>query len=186
MILLLSVSPLGQAGVKRLHPRFGRIRRQKTRSGSFAPLNKQDLSLSIAFTAFPHLKSGQPRLTGLKFKPMYNRGKLHPNLLAASQGGTCTFSVETKFPQSLCPELQSRCVVFVKDKQTSEMPEGDRVPWARSGRSFGFSAVSLRTVPAAVFLRKRLLAKIRTLNDPCFSLVARQPQQPVVQAPKKI
>jgi hypothetical protein len=186
MILLLFVSTLGQAGVKRLHPTMRRIRRHKQCLRSFAPLNKIDFNLCFAFTALPFLKSRRLHNSGLKSKPMYNRGKLHSHLLAASQSGTCPFSLPQAVPQSVCSEPQSPGVIFLKEKQASEAPKVHRELSARSGRYSTCFIVTLGKAPIAQALGKKPLALVCVFDEPCFFRVARQPQQPVVQALKKI
>jgi hypothetical protein len=186
MILLLSVSPFGQAGAKRLHPTLRRIRQHELRSGSFASLNKKDFNLYLVFTAPPFSKRRRLRTPGLKSEPMYNREKFNPRRLLASQRGSCTFSVAQSFPQSLCPELQSREAVFLSGKQASEKPEGHRELFTRSRRNSMYFTVSLGTAPDTEAFDKRPIALVCPLHKPCFSRVAPQPQQPVVQALKKI
>jgi len=186
MILLLSVSPVGQAGVKRLHLTLRRIRRYEPRSGSFALLNRQDLDLSSAFTALPFSKRRQLRNPGLKNKPMYNRGKFHSRLLAASRNGTCTSSLATAVSEFPHVKPQSPGTFFLKEIPVSETPQGHAELFTCFGRNSICFTVSSSPAPAAEALGKRPIAIVCAFPEPCFSRVARQPQQPVVQALKKI
>jgi hypothetical protein len=184
MIHLPFVSPMGQAGVKRLHPTRRRIRLHKQRSGLCTLLNKTDLTFD--FTAIPFSKCRRLHIPGLKIQRMYNRGKLHLHLLAASQSGTCTFSVAQAFPQSFCSESPTPRAHFPKEKQADEASPRNRALQTRTKRNSLHFAVSLGTAPVTPALRKKLLTLASVFHEPCFSRVARQPQQPVVQALKKI
>jgi hypothetical protein len=182
MILLLSVSPLGQAGVNRLHPTLRRIRRHKQRLGSFAPLNKQVISLCFAFIALPFSERRRLRNPGLKSEPMYNWGKLTSHLLAAAQSGGCAFSSATAVSQVRRAETQSPRASFLNDKPTYEKRLGNREWRTRSGRNSICFIVSLGTGPVPEALDRRPIALIYAFHETCFSRVARQPQQPVVEA----
>lgn len=186
MIFLLSKPPLDEAGVKRLHPTWRRIRRYELRPGAFARINRQDLGLCFASIALSVLQCSRRHKTGLKSKPMYNRGKLNSNLFAAPQRDACTFSVAQLVPQSLCAELQSRLISFLKEEPALEMPEERDALLTRSGRNSMWFTVTLGVAPLTEARRKKPPTLIRAFFEPCSFPVARQPQQPAVQALKKI
>jgi hypothetical protein len=143
MILLLSVSLLGQAGVKRLHPTLRRIRRHEQRSGLFALINRQDLSFCFAFTVLPFLTS-----PGLTSKQMSTRGILNPRPRATTRSVRCALRVRHCFSRN-------------------------------SRRNTG----SWKPSPVA---KNKPLVSVRASHAPWSSRVRYQPQQPVVQALKKI
>ncbi len=186
MILLLFVSPMGQAGVKRLHPTLRRIRRHEQRSGPFAAINRRDFNLCFAFTALPFLNSRQLHNTGLTSKPMNTREKFNSHLHASQETDTCIFSEAQAGPQLFCAEQTSRAAIFLKEMQPSEVPEVHREWSTRPVRYTMCFTTTLGKAPIAQALRKRPFTIVCVFNEPCFIRVARQPQQPVVQALKKI
>ncbi len=186
MILLLSVSCLGQAGVKRLHSNFRRIRWHELRSGYFASLNKKDISIYFAFTALPFSKRGRPSIPGLKSKSMYNERKLIPLMPAAAQSGMHVFSLATAVPEIPSDKPQSRGAFFLKKMPTREVPAGNLGLRTRFGRNSMCFAASLVAAPVAEAPRTKPLPSVLAPHEPCFIYVALQPQQPVVQALKKI
>jgi hypothetical protein len=186
MILLLSKPPLDEAGVKRLHPTWRRIRRHELRSGAFARINREEPSLCFASTALPFLQCRRRHKTGLKAKPMYNRGKLNAHMFAAPQRDARTFSIAQLVPQSLCAEQQSRLTFFLKEEPALEMPEERDELLTCSGRNSICFTVPWGAAPITEARRQKPPTLIRAFFEPCFFHVARQPQQPVVQALKKI
>jgi hypothetical protein len=117
---------------------------------------------------------------------MYNRGKLSSLLPAAPQSGMCTFSPATavfEFPHA---KPQMHGAFFLKEKPTCEARAGNRELRIRCGRSPMSIAVSSGTLPAAEAHRKKPLTSVPDFHASCFFRVARQPQQPVVQALTKI
>ena len=186
MILLLSVPRLGQAGVKRLHSTFRRIRLYELRSGYFASLNKKDFSIYFFFTALPFSRRRQLRIPGLKSKPMYNERKLIPQMPAAAQSGAHTFSLATAVSETPPAKPQSPGAFLLNEMPTPEAPAWNQELRTRFGRnSMGF-ARSLGTAPVAEVPRAKPLPTVLAPDEPCLICVARQPQQPVVQALKKI
>jgi len=186
MILLLSVSPLGQTGMKRLHPTWRRIRRHELRSGCFASLNKRDFDLYLVFTAPPFSKRRRLRNPGLKTEPMYPRGEFISHQLAAAQKRKGSLSVATAVSEFPNVEPQSPRTFVLKEKPTSQAPAGFREWRTPSGRNSVYFTAILDAEPVAEAFDKRPIALVCALNEPCFSGVARQPQQPVVQALKAI
>jgi len=186
MILLLSDPPLDEAGAKRLHPTRRRIRRQTRRTLFFAPLNRDELSPIPVLAALPFSKRRRLRIPGLKSEPMYNRGKLSSFLFAASRSGMCTFSLATAVSGFPHAKPQTPSTFFLKEKPTCEAWAGNRELQIRSGRNSVSIAVSLGTASAAEAHRKKPLTPVRVPNEACSYRVARQPQQPVVQALKRI
>ena len=165
MIHLLSVPRLGQAGVKRLHPTLSRIRLRKYCLGSCALLNRSEFTLCLVFTA-PHFsKSRQLHNRGLKLKPMHHRGKRHLYPLIADQRVKCAFSAPESAPQSLSPDR--RLFRDISERNTERV------------------AVSTSAALAAEFLQKTLVSTL-ALHELCFSRVARQLQQPAVEALTKV
>lgn len=148
-MLLLSVSPLGQAGVKRLHPNLRRIRRHEVCSGAFASLNRNDYDPYSVFLSPAFLKRRQLRNPGLPSEPMHLREKFNSHRLAASRGGMCAVSTAVSFTEA--PKAGPLCATtFEKVIDHGPAPHFFAVP------------------------------------ELCFSHVARQPQEPVVQAHKKV
>ena len=176
MILLRTVPPLGQAGVKRLHPTWRRIRRHKQRREPLALLNKQDFSLSFDFTALPFLKSRRLHDPGLSFKPMFAWGICNPHLIATERSGTCAFPVATATSQSLHLEPQLPVGFLTRKKLHREMLATARKSWNRSGCSSRFLAVPLSSPTVPNTLCGKSLAHVRALHAPSFFHVARQPQ----------
>jgi len=89
-------------------------------------------------------------------------------------------------PQSLCAEQQSRLIFFLKEKPAFEMPEERGALLTRFGLNSMWFTVTLGVAPLTEARRKKPPTLIRAFFEVCFFPVARQPQQPVVQALKKI
>lgn len=186
MIHLLSDPRLDKAGVKRLHPTWRRIRRHTRRTVSFAPLNSEGPSLYLVSAVLPFSKRGRLRIPGLKSERMYNREKFTSLLPAASQSGSRTFSPATAVFKLTHAKPQTPGIFLLKEKQKCGAPAGDRKLRTRPGRNLMCFAVSLGMAPAAEARCKKPLTPIGVPHEFCFFRVARQPQQPVVQALKKI
>ena len=169
-----------------MHPTLRRIRQRKLRSGSFARLNEKDFSLYLVFTAPPFLKRRRLRNPGLKFEPLHNLGKLNLHLLAAPQRDTCIFSEDKAVPQLGCPEQPSSAAFFLKEEPAVERPERHGELLTRSGPNSVCFRVTLGKAPVTEARRKKSLTLVPVFFEPCFFRVARQPQQPVVEALKKI
>ena len=165
MIHLLSVPRLGQAGVKRLHPTLSRIRLRKYCLGSCALLDRSEFILCLVFTAPPSTTSRRLRNRGLKLKPMHPRGKRHLHPLIAAQRVKCAFSAAESAPQSFSPD--QRLFRDISERNTERFE------------------VSISGALAPEFLEKTLVST-RALPEPCLSRVARQLQQPAVEALTKV
>ena len=184
---MLFVSPMGQAGVKRLHPTLRRIRRHEQRSGPFAPIdNRRYFNHCFAFVALPFLNRRQLHNTGLTIEPMNNWGKLNPHLHASPETVTCIFWEAQASPRLFCAKRPSHMAIFLKEKQPSAAPEVRGGLSSRSGRYTTCFTATSGKAPIIQALRKRPFTIVCVFNEPCFIRVARQPQQPVVQALKKI
>lgn len=168
-----------------MHPTIRRIRRHEQRSGFFAPRDRRDLRPFLFSIALPFSKSRRLLTPGLKSKPMYNKGKLDPRPLAASQSYIPFFLAATAYPHALCTGLQSPAAIFLREKPAFETPEVRRELLTRSGRSSTNFTLPLGNVRVTEALYQRPQAH-RAPHEPCFSRFARQPQQPVVQALRKI
>ena len=186
MILLLSVSCLGQAGVKRLHSNSRRIRWHGLRSGYFASLHKKDFTIYFFFTALPFSKRRRLRIPGLKSEPMYNERKLIPQMPAAAQTGMHTFSLTTAVSETPPAKPQSPGAFSLKEMPTYEVPAENHELRTRFRRNSMCFAVSLVAASVAEAPGTKPLPSVLAPHEPCFIHVARQPQQPVVQALKKI
>jgi hypothetical protein len=186
MILLLSLSPLGQAGAKRLHPTLRRIRQHELRSGAFASLNKNDFNLYLVFTAPPFSKRRRLRTSCLKSKPMDHRGNFNSQQLAAARKGKCAVSTATAVYEFPNAEPQSPCSFVFKERSTSEAPARNREWWIHCERNSIYFTGTLGTEPIPEVFDERPIEPVFALHEPRFSRVARQPREPVLQALKKI
>ena len=169
-----------------MHPTLRRIRQHELRSGSFTRLNKRDFSLYLVFTASPFLKRRRLRNPGLKSEPLYNFGKLNLRLLAAPQRDTFIFSEDKAVPQLGCPEQPSSAAFFLKEQPAIERPERHGELLTRSGPNSVCFRVTIGKAPVTEARRKKPLTLVPVFFEPCFFRVARQPQQPVVEALEKI
>jgi len=82
-------------------------------------------------------------------------------------------------------ESQLPRVTFLKEKPATKTPEAHRELSIASGRNSIYFTVLLGHAPVTEAFHKRPVA-LRAVHESGFSRVALQPQQPVVQALKKI
>jgi len=138
------------------------------------------------FAALLSLKSAHALNPGLTFKPMFRRTIFSPHRLVARQSGGYAFPVATAVTRLQYPEPQPANGSFTKKKPPCKTLERAPGLWSRSSRNSFCSTVSASREPSPETLSRKPLAQDSALLEPCFSCVAHQPQQPVVQALQKV
>ena len=135
MILLRFVSPFGPSWSQAIAPDNTSNSAARATLRVFRASTIDEISDPFfSSIALPFSKSRRPLTPGLKSKPMYNKGKLDPRPLAASQSYVPFFLAATAYPHALCTGLQSPAAIFLREKPAFETPEVRRELLTRSGR----------------------------------------------------